>query len=315
MIPMFPDLKPVLERARIYALSPSPMLIEATYGPELEMLTQSIHNQSIRKNGPFLVVSMSGLTEQQQDAVLFGNPRTGERGAIMDANQGTLVIHGIDKMPLWLQYQLVKVIRTKRVDYGAARSQVRSVDLRIIATTGKNLSMLRKKFQFRSDLLFMLKALRIRIPSLKDRPRDIEEMLNAFVRDFSSQYSSYHVLSEGAKRAILEYSWEGNVIQLQAFCERMILTVQKRTITEDYVKDLLRELYQQDSGIFDEPAELSFETETGEHLIPQDDGDPIRSLIAATLKKNQGNRKKTAEELRMSTTTLWRKMKEYGIEG
>ncbi len=310
----FPDLRPVFERAKTYALSPSPMLIEAIYGPELEMLAQSIHNQSIRKNGPFLTVSLSGLTEQQQDVVLFGNPKTGERGALMDANHGTLVIHAIDKMPLWLQFQLVKVIRTKRVEYGASRSQVRSVDVRIISTTGKNLSMLRKNFQFRSDLLFMLKALRLRIPSLKERPRDVEVLLDTFVRDFSRQYSSYHVLSDGAKKAIMDYSWEGNVIQLQAFCERMILTVQRRTISEEYVKGLLQELYKQDSGIFDEPAELSFETENGEHLFPKEEGDPIRSLIAATLKKHGGSRKKTAAELKMSTTTLWRKMKEYGLE-
>ena len=309
----FPDLKPVFDQARIYALSPSPMLIEATSGPELEMLAQSIHNESIRKNAPFVNVSLSGLSEQQQDLVLFGNPKTGERGAILDANHGTLMIQGIDKLPLPLQYQLVRVIRTRRLDYGISRSQVRSVDVRIIATTGKNLSMLRKNFQFRSDLLFVLKALRIRIPSLKDRPRDIEQMLDRFLRDFSRQYSSYHLLSDGARQAILSYSWEGNMIQLQAFCERMILTVQKRTITEEYVQKLLLEIYQQDSGIFDEPAELSFETEPAENLWGAGE-DPIRNLIASTLKKNRGNRKETAKELRMSTTTLWRKMKAYHLE-
>ena len=103
------------------------------------------------------------------------------------------------------------------------------------------------------------------------------------------------------------------MIQLQAFCERMILTVQKRTITEEYVQKLLLEIYQQDSGIFDEPAELSFETEPAENLWGAGE-DPIRNLIASTLKKNRGNRKETAKELRMSTTTLWRKMKAYHLE-
>lgn len=308
---LFPDLSPVLERAKIYALSPSPVLIEATYGPELEMLAQSIHNHSIRKSGPFICISISGMTEEQQSWALFGNPKTGDRGALLSANHGTLVIQAIDKLTLPLQYQLVKAIRQKKISYGTSLSQVKMVDLRIIATTGKNLSQLRKEFRFRSDLLFILKALRIRIPSLKDRPKDIEQMLDTFMKDFCRQYSRYHVLSDGARRAILSYSWEGNIIQLQAFCERMILTVQKRTISEDYVRELLAELYQQDSGIFDETFEDNIEDITDG---PTMSGDPIYNLIVTTLQKNHGSRRQTAAELNMSTTTLWRKMKTYHIE-
>lgn len=311
---MFPDLAPVLERARIYALSPSPMLIEAISGPELEMLTQSIHNHSIRRGGPFVMVGLAGLTGEQQAKVLFGDPKSGEGGALLEAHHGTLVIQGIDKLTLPLQYQLVRIIRLKRMDSGSFSGPPRLVDIRLIATTAKNLSRLRQQFLFRTDLLFMLKALRVRIPCLKDRPRDIEHMLDIYMKEFSRQYARYHVLSDGARQTLLSYPWEGNVIQLQAFCERMILTVNRRVISEEYVKGLLEEIYQQDSGIYDRKDELSFETEDASYLLSSEPPDPVRAMLESTLRENNGNRKKTAQALHMSTTTLWRKMKAYGIE-
>lgn len=310
---LFPDLSPMIERAKIFALSPSPMLIEATSGPELEMFAQSIHNQSIRKSAPFVIISLSGLTEEQQELVLFGNPKVGVRGALVDANHGTLVIQGIDKLTLPLQYQLVRVIRTKKLRSGASLSELKLTDVRIIATTGKNLSKLREQYLFRSDLLFMLKALRLRIPPLKERQQDISLMLDTMMRDYSRQYSSWHSLSDGARKAILSYPWEGNMIQLQSFCERMILTVQKRTISESYVRELLHELYEQDSAVFESIETPISVAEQSAHADIYSEQDPIRELICNTLHKYRGNRRKTAEALHMSTTTLWRKMKQYQI--
>lgn len=308
---MFPDLYPVINTARIYALSSSPMLIEATSGPELDLLAQSIHNQSIRKNGPYIQINIAGLSDEQQEYVLFGKPGSNDYGALCDANHGTLVIQSIDKLILPLQYRLVNAIRFHKISTGNSLKHVKLIDVRIIATSAKNLSLLRKQFLFRSDLLFILKALRIRIPSLKSRPTDTEQLLTTFMKDFCRQYSRYHVLSEGAKKLLINYPWEGNIIQLQSFCERMILTVQSRTISEEYVESLLEEVYEHDSGIFDSSSLLSDEPDSvsNESSIQ----DPYYDLLLYTLKKNHGNRKKTANELNISVTTLWRKMKYYQI--
>jgi DNA-binding NtrC family response regulator len=119
------------------------------------------------------------------------------------------------------------------------------------------------------------------------------------------------VLTAGAKKALLDYPWEGNSIQLEAFCERMILTVGKRAITEEYVRDLLDELYCQDTSmakqeISEDPAPERWEEESEEpeELIK----------IKNALRKYNGNRTLSAKELKFSTTTLWRKMKKYGLD-
>ena len=117
---LFVDLKPELEKARLYARSSSPVLIEASAGPELEMIGQAIHNGSDRKGKSYAVISLSGLTNEDQNRILFGDPRMGREGALMDCNHGTLMIQGIDKLTLPMQSQLARVIRTKRVASGRA---------------------------------------------------------------------------------------------------------------------------------------------------------------------------------------------------
>lgn len=308
-------MRKVVDLAKLYAQSSSPMLVEAISGPELEAVVQGIHNYSMRRNGPFIMINMAGMTQDEQMRTLFGYPGTGkhdgEPGMIAEANHGTLVIQGIDKVTLPNQYKLARLIRTKRLARGSRLEDTQMIDTRIIACTAKNLTELRGNFQFRSDLYFTLKSLRLKIPNLKDRREDVEYLLDTFTRKYMEQYSRYHVMTAGARRVLLEYPWEGNSIQLEAFCERMILTVGRRTITEEYVRDLLDELYHQDGSIYAaalaEAAALSREGETG--------GDNTElSMLKSTLHKYNGNRTLTAKEMGISTTTLWRKLKKYGLD-
>lgn len=170
---LFIDLKPELEKARLYARSSSPVLIEASSGPELEMIGQAIHNGSDRKGKSYAVISLSDLTNEDQNRILFGDPRMGREGALMDCNHGTLLLQGIDKLTLPMQSQLARVIRTNRVASQTNFAQYRYIDIRIIGTTSKNLTELRNQFLFRSDLLFTFRALRLRVPKLKKRPHDV----------------------------------------------------------------------------------------------------------------------------------------------
>lgn len=333
---LFTDLLPITKKARIFSLSDSPILIESGAGLEPEMLAQSIHNHSNRKSKPFIILSISGMTEQQQENLLFGNIRLGHRGAILDANMGTLMIQGIDKLTLPLQSRLAMVIRSKRIQVGSDMSKYKHVDIRIIATTSKNLTDLRQHFLFRSDLLFTLKALRLRIPPLRERPNDIMNMLDFYLDEYNKRYRLHHSISEAARKTILQYSWQGNVAQLQSFCERMILTAENRVISAEYIKGLIHELYIEDSGIFD-LKEKNFEVKNGreektlnssskekpsDFFIGGSDydtnnpspNDPYKNLIVEILKKNHGSRKLSARELNVSTTTLWRKIKKYNIE-
>lgn len=307
------DLRKVVELAKIYAQSSSPILIEAVAGPEVEGIIQGIHNYSMRRNGPFINISVSGMNQEQQERTLFGDYDEGHlyTGAIRDAHNGTLVIQGIDKLTLPNQYQLIQFIRSKRLVRNYNMKDVQIIDTRIIVCSAKNLTSLKNQFLFRSDLYFTLKALRLRIPSLRERKEDVAYLLDTFTAQYMEQYSRYHIMTPGAKRALLEYPWEGNSIQLQAFCERMILTVGRRSITEEYVRGLLKELYQIDSGIYESHVEVEIVQENEDN---DNDEDPMYMLLSKTLTKYSGNRTLTAKELKMSTTTLWRKMKKYGLD-
>lgn len=344
---LFVDLRPEIQKARMYAKSDSPVLIEASAGPELEMLAQAIHNGSDRKGKPYAVISLSGTTNEEQKHVLFGDPKRGLQGAILDCNHGTLMIQGIDKLTLPMQSQLARVLRTKRVMNQVNVSQYRYVDVRFICSTSKNLTELRNQFLFRSDLLFTLRALRVRIPKLKSRPSDIRNMLDFYFNDFDRKYGSKHTLTENAWNTILNYPWDSNILQLSAFCERMLLTAPKQVIHTAYVKELFSELYEKDSGIYDRtdadsednvnyieafgnPAasgsgnqDLSSTSHKGDSkgepiqpsLLPNipESNDIYRDLIVACLRQNNGNKKATAKQLGISTTTLWRKLQYYHL--
>lgn len=302
-------LHKVIELAKLYALSSSPILIKSLAGPELDNITQSIHNYGMRRNGPFIIIHIAGLTEDQQSIALFGNSKTKEIGALESANHGTLVLQGIDKLSLPVQYNFIKAIQTKRLSLNYSPSDFKAFDTRIIACTAKDLAELRKDFLFRSDLYFTLNSLRLTIPSLKDRPGDVEYFLTTYLNQFMKQYSRYHVLSPRAKKLLMEYPWEGNIVQLESFCERLILTAEKRNITEEYVRSLLDELYYNAQDPYTDSRAYNLE-----HGKFQDDpADPMYDLIVKTLTKHGGSRQLTANELQISTTTLWRRMKKYGL--
>ncbi len=311
------DLKKISETAKIYSTSSSPILIEAVSGPELEMLTQGIHNYSMRKNAPFIAINLAGMTEEQQETTIFGDYKNNKniKGAIENAKYGTLVIKSIDRLTLHNQYKLISCIRSKYLRKNNSDEEVVLVDTRIIACCAKDLTKLREKFLFRSDLYFKLRSLRLRIPKLSDRKDDVVYLLNSYIQKYMKQYSKYHVLTSGAKKVLQEYQWQGNSIQLDAFCERMILTLNKRHITEGYVRDLLDELYHTDASIYKETSkEIVGKRTLDSNFEKISLDDPYEELLIKTLAKYEGNRALTAKELKISTTTLWRKIKKYGLD-
>ncbi len=300
------NLQEVAEKAKLFAKSSSPILIEGGTGIEMEMICEGIHSYGDRGQGPYFMINVTGMDEEQQRRVLFGehSSEKDEPGIIERAHMGTLVLGSVDKLSLQNQYKLAQYIRNKVLpDSG------KWVDARIIVYTSKNLSELREKYLFRAELYFILKSLKFRIPSLKERKEDAGFLLDEYMQKYMKMYERYHVLTGGARKVLLEYPWAGNSIQLQSFCERMILTANKRSITEEYVRTLLEELYVEDGtdDIETKVAEIEGSSAGGEE-------DPMRNLIDQMLRKYNGNRTLTAKELRMSTTTLWRKMKKYNLE-
>lgn len=290
--------------ARVYAQARSPVLICGEIGTEMELFAQAIHNNSLSKNGPYITVNCFGINDEMQNEILFGSTQgeteTGKNeGTIVTANHGTLLISEIDKLSLNSQYRLYRVIRYKSLIRNDIEKTM-SNDVRIIATTTRKLSVLVQQGLFREDLYYLLSGLTIDVEPLRNRPEDLENLIDTYIKLYCDMYSRYHVLTVGAKKILLEYPWYGNLIQLESFCDRMILSANQRTLDELYIKHLLNELYpiiQQHSN--------------REKVIIYKDPEAV--VITETLEKYDGNRTLTAAELGISKTTLWRHMKKYGI--
>ncbi len=292
--------------AKVYAQSNSPVLIYGEIGTEKELFAQGIHNNSLRKNGPFISTNCIGMSDEMQTEILFGGTNETEtekqKGALITANHGTILISEIDKLSLSTQYRLYKMIRYKSlIRNDVVRTM--SIDVKIIATTSKNLSVLVKQGLFREDLYYLLCGLTIDVEALRNRPEDLDYLIDNYVKIYCDLYSRYHVMTAGAKQRMMEYPWYGNLIQLESFCDRMILGASHRSIDESYITVLLEELYP-----------IAQQLRSGkEKLIIYKDPEAVK--ISEILEKYDGNRTLAAEELGISKTTLWRHMKKFGISG
>lgn len=288
--------------AKIYAQSRSPVLIGGETGTEKELFAQAIHNNSLLKNGPYVTVNCFGISDDMQSEILFGSSKedsTKSQGAIASANHGTILISEIDNLNMRSQYSLYKMIRYKSL----IRNEIEKTmitDVRIIATTTKNLSVLVQQGTFREDLYYLLSGLTIEVEPLRNRPEDLENLIDTYIKLYCDMYSRYHVLTAGGKKILMEYPWYGNLIQLESFCDRMILSATHRTLDEVFIKHLINELYP-----------VIKQQNSRERIIVYKDPEAV--VISEMLEKHGGNRALVAEELGISKTTLWRHMKKYGI--
>lgn len=297
------EMEYCVELSKMYALSKNPVLICGEDGTDKEKLAQCIHNNSSYKAGPFVAVNCSGMTEQMQVDRLFGKPdaedESMKKGALAIGDHGTIVISEIEKLSLLCQYRLYRAIRyDSLIQNDLERSQ--TLDNRIIAITGADLYQYVEQGRFRQDLYYLLNSLTVEIPPLRKRPQDIRAIVEDCRVRFTKRYARFPKIAEDAMEALAGFGWQGNEIQLESFCERLFLTSPKKTITSDYVYFLLDTLYPVKERI----------SEDGTTVIYQH---PEAARLTELLEKHQGNRSAVAKELGISTTTLWRRMKKYGV--
>ena len=297
------EMEYCVELSKMYALSKNPVLICGEDGTDKEKLAQCIHNNSSYKAGPFVAVNCSGMTEQMQVDRLFGNPdaedESMKKGALAIGDHGTIVISEIEKLSLLCQYRLYRAIRyDSLIQNDLERSQ--TLDNRIIAITGADLYQYVEQGRFRQDLYYLLNSLTVEIPPLRKRPQDIRAIVEDCRVRFTKRYARFPKIAEDAMEALAGFGWQWNEIQLESFCERLFLTSPKKTITSDYVYFLLDTLYPVKERI----------SEDGTTVIYQH---PEAARLTELLEKHQGNRSAVAKELGISTTTLWRRMKKYGV--
>ena len=290
-------MKNCIELARMYALSASPVIIYGETGTEKDIFAQGIYNSSMQKNSHFITVNCSGMAEEQQLVTLFGDEE--HTGAMEQAAFGTLVIRDIDELKLRCQYRLIRALRYK-IFMKTDIAETQAFDVRVIATARQELGKKVKEGLFRADLYYTLNALSLHIPPLRERREDIPAITLNYLKQYNKKYARRVGLTNGGMDAVMHTTWEGNALQLEHFCERLVLTAPKRNVDEIIIQNMMEELY---------PAANEVPLERHTEIVEAPEAAKIRRVLL----ENNGSRQKTAEELGISTATLWRKMKKYGI--
>lgn len=294
-------MKECVHLARLYSQSEQPVLLLGETGTERRALAESIHNTGLCSEGPFLALSCAGLAREEQEEMLFGN-----KGAVFLAEGGTLYLEDVETLSLKSQYGLYQLIRYKTGSRAFARTM--GFHIRVIASsilTPEDLGHLAFSGGFRQDLYYLFTGLVLRVPPLRERPEDLEQAIRDTVREACDQYSRYHVVTQGGMQCLKAYPWQGNLLQLETFLKRLILTAEKRSIDEILVRKLLRELFPSSAPV---------------RMMPdgQGIGGPVaceeERQIRLALTAQGGSRERAAACLGISKATLWRKMKKYNIE-
>lgn len=299
-----PAMQDCVHQAKLFSLSDFPVLIEGEAGTQKRLIAQSIHNASFRSRNAFADISCRGLSEEEQFLLLFD-----EKGAVLQADGGTVFMDDGEYLHPANQYRLLQLIRYK-ICCGKEPQRNKHADVRVLFALSEpgRLERAVETGAFRKDLYYLLKGLCLNIPPLRECREDVKQLLENTVRDCCERFDRYHVFTPGAMEALLNYPWPGNRYQVENFCERLVLTASKRLLDEKMVLGVLTELF--------EKAERKQDLQTAntkETAQPESWKDEQEELLAKTLKKYGGNRKKTAQELGISKSTLWRWMKKYSL--
>jgi len=297
-------MREVFELVQAVADARSTVLITGSSGTGKELVARALHYASNRAHQPFIKLNCAALPENLVEAELFGY----EKGAFTDAKKttrgrseladgGTLLLDEISEMPLNLQSKLLRVIQEREFER-IGSSQTLQVDVRLIATSNRNLREYISAGRFREDLFYRLNVIPIHLTPLEDRAEDVPLLVDHFIKKYDAEnHRSVKGIDPSAMRLLMSYHWPGNVRELENYIERAVVTGNNEMLTED-----------------DFPTELAL-GKIGEDLpglkVPMKLEEGSKYLILKTLEKFNGNKTKAAEALGISARTIRNKLAEY----
>lgn len=292
------------ETAKLYAHTNSTILITGESGVGKELFAQSIHNESSRKSGPFLAFNCGAVSESLLESELFGYVKgaftgassEGKVGIFEQAHKGTLFLDEISELSSSAQIRLLRVLQEKEITR-IGETKVTPIDVRVIAACNKNLLEEVEKGHFRRDLYYRLYVLHLNIPPLRERSQDIMELIAFFLRVQNQAGISF---SPTAIQTLTDYSWPGNIRELNNFSERVSVLFSGQAITLD-TQDLLP-LLQMETLSATTPSAPAHSYIKPRRTLSEDH-------LLKTLEECGGNKTLAAQKLGISTTTLWRKLK------
>jgi len=300
-----PLMQRVIEQAKRVAKTNATVLITGESGTGKELVARMLHRESLRVRGPFVPVNCAGLTESIIESELFGHVKGAFTGAIRAkpgkfevADGGTIFLDEIGEIPLNIQVKLLRVLQEREVERVGGEEPVR-IDVRLICATHRDLESMVREGRFREDLYYRIKVIVLRLPALRERPEEIQDLAEHFIAQSNERNRrSVKHLTPAALQRLESYAWPGNVRELENVIEQAVVLATSDTIDE---VDLPEEVTGKKG-----PQDVLRIT-VGTTLAQTE-----KELILETLRKTGGNKTQAAKLLGIGVRTLYRKLEEYG---
>ncbi len=294
------------------------VLVTGESGTGKELVARAIHRRSQRSQGPFVAVNCSAIPQTLVESEFFGH----EKGAFTDAREahpgrfeqadgGSLFLDEVGDLAPDAQAKLLRVLQEKQIQRLGARAP-RSVDVRVIAATNKDLEKEAREGRFREDLFWRLNVVHTRLPPLRERRADLPILIDHFLGRFNRELGlAVHAMAPEARQLLCEYEWPGNVRELEnTICRAMILCEGDVLTLSDLPGRVRGESMERTPA---SPSDLSRLTLTD--AVSQATERLEKIMILSRLAEHQGSRTATAESLGVSRKTLFNKMRQYGLSG
>lgn len=284
------------------------VLLTGESGVGKEVFAKLIHNKSLRSNNDFVIVNCGAIPENLIESELFGHEKGSFTGAINtkigkfeQAHNGTIFLDEIGELPYSMQVKLLRVLQERKIERVGSLDSI-DIDIRVVAATNKLLKKEVEEGNFRDDLYYRLNVINLEIPPLRERKEDIPLLASKFLEEYSKEYNKKLKLIDMETLDILiNYSWQGNVRELKNTIERSVVVanIHDEVLKKDYL-----------------PAEIMGNVQDEEEDL--EEGLTLKEyeevIILNSLKKNKGNKAKTAEELGIRRQTLYNKIKDYDMK-
>ena len=305
-------IRTVFEFVRSVSETDMAILIIGETGTGKELIASAIQKHSLRRNGPYIKVNCSALPEQLIESELFGHVKGAYTGATNDrigrfeaASKGTIFLDEIGDVSLQFQAKLLRVLQEKEIER-VGENTPRKIDVRILSATNKDLREEVKRGRFREDLYYRLAMAPINLPSLRERKEDIPLLALNFTKHFSLKYGrNLTAISPEMMTSLIRYDWPGNVRELYNFIEVAMATCKGNMLNLDKTTS---SYFMENSGANNPPGDNALKRT---HKTASDV--PEKNQVAEALKINRYNVSSAAKALGISRTTLWRKMRAFGI--
>jgi DNA-binding NtrC family response regulator len=299
----------IFELVEAVADSNTTILMAGPSGTGKSMLARAIHHRSSRRDRPFVEVSCGALPETLLESELFGHVKGAFTGAVRNkegkflaADKGTIFLDEVANASPALQVKLLRVLEDRQFE-PVGSNRTKTIDTRIILASNRNLTEEVRKGRFREDLYYRINVVTIELPPLGERVGDIPLLAKHFLQMYCAHHNKEKLgIADEAMEYLERYSWPGNVRELENVMERAVLLSKDRFINLEDLPESLKQSYDQQQDKF-KPMSLK-----------EARAEPEKRLIRQALDANHWNRQETAKALQINRTTLYKKMKRFGLD-